>query len=153
MRRSLIRAKARNVAWKESHGRLRDAVSECPHGGQKSSRAAGHRGLDVHERPSRLSIVLSQVVRSGLIALTQAVIILLVGFAVGVRVHGGVLGVVVLLLVAALVSMVFAGISHAIALLVRREATMIAAANFVGLPLMFLSSILVTRRVMPSFFE
>ena len=78
---------------------------------------------------SRLSIVLSQVVRSGLIALTQAVIILLVGFAVGVRVHGGVLGVVVLLLVAALVSMVFAGISHAIALLVRREATMIAAAS------------------------
>src|SRR5438477_10315050 len=55
---------------------------------------------------SRLSIVFSQVVRSGLIALTQAVIILLVGFAVGVRVHGGVLGVVVLLLVAALVSMV-----------------------------------------------
>ena len=102
---------------------------------------------------SRLSIVLSQVVRSGLIALTQAVIILLVGLAVGVRVHGGVLGVLVLLLVAALVSMVFAGISHAIALLVRREATMIAAANFVGLPLMFLSSILVTRRVMPNWMQ
>jgi ABC-2 type transport system permease protein len=102
---------------------------------------------------SRLAIVLSQVVRSGLIALTQAVIILLVGLAVGVRVHGGVLGVVVLLLVAALVAMVFAGISHAIALLVRREATMIAAANFVGLPLMFLSSILVTRRVMPSWMQ
>src|SRR5205823_6752120 len=90
---------------------------------------------------------------SGLIALTQAVIILLVGLAVGVRVHGGVLGVLVLLLVAALVSMVFAGISHAIALLVRREATMIAAANFVGLPLMFLSSILVTRRVMPGWMQ
>ena len=102
---------------------------------------------------SRLSIVLSQVVRSGLIALTQAVIILLVGLAVGVRVHGGVPGVLVLLLVAALVSMVFAGISHAIALLVRREATMIAAANFVGLPLMFLSSILVTRRVMPNWMQ
>ena len=102
---------------------------------------------------SRLAIVLSQVVRAGVIALTQAIVILLVGLAVGVRVHGGVPGVLVLLLVAALVSMVFAGISHAIALLVRREATMIAAANFVGLPLMFLSSILVTRRVMPSWMQ
>ncbi|HEX6702700.1 MAG TPA: ABC transporter permease [Gaiellaceae bacterium] len=102
---------------------------------------------------SRLSIVLSQVVRSGLIALIQAIVILLVGFALGVRVHGGVLGVLVLLVTAALVSMVFAGISNGIALLVRREATMIAAANFVGLPLMFLSSILIAQRVMPHWMQ
>jgi ABC-2 type transport system permease protein len=97
--------------------------------------------------------VLSQVVRSGVIALIQAFVILLVGFALGVRVHGGVLGVLVLLATAALVSMVFAGISNGIALLVRREATMIAAANFVGLPLMFLSSILITQRVMPHWMQ
>jgi ABC-2 type transport system permease protein len=102
---------------------------------------------------SRLSIVLSQVVRSGLIALIQAIVILLVGLALGVRVHGGVLGVVVLFITAALVSMVFAGISNGIALLVRRDATMIAAANFVGLPLMFLSSILITQRVMPHWMQ
>ena len=102
---------------------------------------------------SRLSIVLSQVVRSGLIAMIQAIVILLVGFALGVRVHGGGLGVVVLLLTAALVSMVFSGVSHGIALLVRREATMIAASNFVGLPLMFLSSILITQRVMPHWMQ
>ena len=64
-------------------------------------------------------------------------------------VHGRVAGVVVLLVVAALVSMVVSGVSHGIALLARREATMIAASNFVGLPLMFLSSILITQRVMP----
>jgi ABC-2 type transport system permease protein len=102
---------------------------------------------------SRLAIVLSQIVRSGVIALIQAFVILLVGFALGVRVHGGVLGVLVLLATAALVSMVFAGISNGIALLVRREATMIAAANFVGLPLMFLSSILITQRVMPHWMQ
>src|SRR5204863_2030131 len=45
---------------------------------------------------SRLAIVLSQVVRAGVIALTQATVILLVGFALGVHVHGGALGVVVL---------------------------------------------------------
>jgi ABC-2 type transport system permease protein len=102
---------------------------------------------------SRLAIVLSQIVRSGVIALIQALVILLVGFALGVRVHGGVLGVLVLLATAALVAMVFAGISNGIALLVRREATMIAAANFVGLPLMFLSSILITQRVMPHWMQ
>ena len=57
------------------------------------------------------------------------------------------------LLAAALVAMVFSGISNGIALLVRREATMIAAANFVGLPLMFLSSILIQRQVMPSWMQ
>jgi ABC-2 type transport system permease protein len=98
---------------------------------------------------SRLSIVLSQVVRSGLTALIQALILLLVGLALGVRVHGGALGWIVVLAVGALVAMPFAAISNGIALLVRREATMIATANFVGLPLMFLSSILIQQQAMP----
>jgi ABC-2 type transport system permease protein len=98
---------------------------------------------------SRLSIVLSQVVRSGLTALIQALIILIVGLALGVRVEGGPAGWIIVLLVGALVAMPFAAISNGIALLVRREATMIATANFVGLPLMFLSSILIGQQVMP----
>ena len=98
---------------------------------------------------SRLSIVLSQVIRSGLTAAIQALIILLVGLALGVRVHAGMGGWIVVLLMGALVAMVFAGVSNGIALLVRNEATMIAAANFVTLPLMFLSSTLIQRRVMP----
>jgi ABC-2 type transport system permease protein len=102
---------------------------------------------------SRLSIVLSQVVRSGLIAVIQAVVLILVGLALGVHIHGGAPGVLVLLAAAALVCMVFSGLSHGIALLVRREATMIAASNFVGLPLMFLSSILITERVMPHWMQ
>jgi ABC-2 type transport system permease protein len=102
---------------------------------------------------SRLAIVFSQVVRSGFIAVVQATVLLVVGLALGVHIHGGPLAVVVLLVTAALVCMVFSGISNAIALLVRREATMIAAANFVGLPLMFLSSILITQRVMPHWMQ
>lgn len=102
---------------------------------------------------SRLSIVLSQIVRSGLTSVIQALIILLVGLALGVRVHTGAVGWLVVLIAAALVAMVFSGISNGIALLVRREATMIAAANFVGLPLMFLSSILIQRQVMPSWMQ
>jgi ABC-2 type transport system permease protein len=98
---------------------------------------------------SRLSIVLSQVIRAGLTAAIQALVILVVGLALGVRVHAGVGGWVVVLVMGALVAMVFAGVSNAIALLVRNEATMIAAANFVGLPLVFLSATLIQKSVMP----
>src|SRR5690348_7831310 len=66
---------------------------------------------------SRLAIVLSQVVRAGIIAMIQAVILLLVGVALGVRVHGGVSSVIVVLLASALLASVFAGLSHGIALL------------------------------------
>ena len=102
---------------------------------------------------SRISIVLSQVVRAGLTAMIQALIILLVGLALGVRVHGGAVGWLVVLAAGALLAMAFAGISNGIALLVRKEATMIATANFVGLPLMFLSSILIGQRVMPDWIQ
>jgi ABC-2 type transport system permease protein len=98
---------------------------------------------------SRISIVLSQVMRAGLTAAIQALVILLVGLVLGVRVHAGVGGWIVVLVMGALVAMVFAGVSNAIALLVRNEATMIAAANFVGLPLVFLSATLIQKSVMP----
>ena len=97
----------------------------------------------------RVAIVLSQVVRAAVTAILQALILLLVALALGVRVHGGFGGWLVVFAGAALLCAVFAGFSHGIALLMRREASMIAAANFVGMPLMFLSSILVTVALMP----
>jgi ABC-2 type transport system permease protein len=102
---------------------------------------------------SRFAIILSQVVRAGLIAVFQALLILLLGLALGVRVHGGVAGWLVVFAASALLAMAFAGFSHGIALLVRKEASMIAAANFVGLPLMFLSAILIPTRQMPHWIE
>jgi ABC-2 type transport system permease protein len=102
---------------------------------------------------SRLSLVLSQIVRASLTAAIQALVILLVAFALGVRVHEGALGWVVVILASMLVTMPFAGISQGIALLTRREATMIAVANFIGLPLLFLSSTLLATRQMPHWMQ
>jgi ABC-2 type transport system permease protein len=102
---------------------------------------------------SRLAIILSQVVRAGMIAIVQALILLLLGLALGVRVHGGALGWLVVFGASALLATTFAGFSHGIALLVRKEASMIAAANFVGLPLMFISSILIPPARMPHWIE
>ena len=98
---------------------------------------------------SRVAIILSQVVRAGATAILQAMILLAIGYILGVRVHGGVLGFLVVFAAAFLLASVFAGFSHGIALLLRREASMIATANFVSLPLMFLSSILIGAALMP----
>jgi ABC-2 type transport system permease protein len=48
------------------------------------------------------------------------------------------------------VNSAFSGLSQGIALLTRREATMIALANFIGLPLLFVSTTLIARAQMPS---
>ena len=98
---------------------------------------------------SRLALVLSQVVRSAITAGLQALIILIVSLALGVHVHTTVLGWLVVIIAAMLVNSAFAGISQAIALATRREATMIAIANFIGLPLLFLSSTLLAEAQMP----
>jgi ABC-2 type transport system permease protein len=103
--------------------------------------------------PPRFSIVLSQIVRSALTAAIQAVIILLVALALGVRVHTGIAGWLVIILAGILVNSAFAGISQAIALLTRREATMIAVANFIGLPLLFLSTTMIARPQMPGWMQ
>jgi ABC-2 type transport system permease protein len=103
--------------------------------------------------PARKSaLVLSQVLRSGLTALIQGGIILLISLALGAG-NGGPLGWLAILAAAALVSAAFSGISQGIALLTRREATMIAVANFIGLPLMFFSSMLIDFDLIPRWMQ
>jgi len=102
---------------------------------------------------SRISLVLSQIVRSALTAAIQAVVILLVSLALGVRIHTGLAGWVTIIVAAILVNSAFAGVSQAIALLTRREATMIAVANFIGLPLLFLSTTMIARPQMPQWMQ
>jgi ABC-2 type transport system permease protein len=102
---------------------------------------------------SRFSLVLSQIVRSALTAAIQAVVILLVSLALGVRIHTGLAGWVTIIVAAILVNSAFAGVSQAIALLTRREATMIAVANFIGLPLLFLSTTMIARPQMPQWMQ
>ena len=101
----------------------------------------------------RSAIVYSQVMRASVQAAIQTLILLGVGYALGGRIAGGVLGWLVILLSAMLIAGGFAGISHGVALLTRKEATMIAVANFIGLPLMFVSAILIARPLMPGWMQ
>jgi ABC-2 type transport system permease protein len=70
-----------------------------------------------------------------------------------VSIHAGAAGWVVIILAGVLVNSAFAGLSQAIALLTRREATMIAVANFIGLPLLFLSTTMNARAQMPHWMQ
>src|SRR2546430_16455377 len=98
---------------------------------------------------SRISLVVSQIVRSALIAVLQGAIILLVSITLGVRVHTAVLGWIVVLLAAALMTSAVARLLQGAALLVGKEATMIAIANVTGLPRFFPSSTLTPSRRIP----
>ncbi len=101
---------------------------------------------------SRTALVLSQVVRSALTAAIQGLIILLVALALGAG-NGGPVGWVAILVAGMLISAGFSGISQGVALLTRREATMIAIANFIGLPLMFFSAMLIDFSLIPGWMQ
>jgi ABC-2 type transport system permease protein len=100
----------------------------------------------------RSAIVFARVLQSAVVATIQAVIILVVGLFLGAT-NGGPLGWLVIMLAAFLVAAGFSGISNGIALLTRQEATMIAVANFIGLPLLFFSSILIAASLIPSWMK
>jgi ABC-2 type transport system permease protein len=100
-------------------------------------------------RTSRSSLIVSQVLHSAIISTVQTVIILGTAWLLGARVERGVAGWLVIIAVAAMVAAGWAGISHGIALLVRREEPLIAILNFFGLPLIFLSAILIAETLMP----
>jgi ABC-2 type transport system permease protein len=101
----------------------------------------------------RSALVFSQVARAAVQAAFQGMILIAIGLAIGARIAGGVVGAAAILLAAMLLAGGFAGISHGLALIFRREATMIAAANFIALPLMFLSAILIARPLMPGWMQ
>ncbi|HEY7197086.1 MAG TPA: ABC transporter permease [Gaiellaceae bacterium] len=101
----------------------------------------------------RSSLILSQVIRTGFQSVIQAVIILGIGWIMGARVAGSVGGWIVILLAAFLVAACFGGFSHGLALLTRREESMIAISNFIGLPLLFVSSALIAASLMPSWMQ
>ena len=101
---------------------------------------------------SRGAIVFGRILESAIVATLQALLILLTGILLGAT-NGGAVGWFVILLASFLTAAGFAGLSHGIALRTRQEATMIAVAQFIGLPLLFFSSLLIARALIPSWMQ
>ncbi len=100
----------------------------------------------------RGAIVFGRILESATVATLQAVLILVTGLFLGAT-NGGAVGWIIILLASFLVAAGFAGLSHGIALRTRQEATMIAVAQFIGLPLLFFSSLLIARALIPAWMQ
>jgi ABC-2 type transport system permease protein len=100
----------------------------------------------------RGAIVFGRILESSIVASLQALLILVTGLFLGAT-NGGLAGWLVILVASFLIAAGFAGLSHGIALLTRQEASMIAIAQFIGLPLLFFSSLLIARELIPSWMQ
>jgi ABC-2 type transport system permease protein len=85
--------------------------------------------------------------------MVQSVIIIGMALAIGVSFDGGVLGVLVLILVAGLVGTAFASLSNALALVARKEESLIGAVSFLQLPLVFLSTAFMQPALLPGWID
>jgi ABC-2 type transport system permease protein len=80
----------------------------------------------------------------------QTVLIVLLALALGADFRGGIGGVILLLVIAALLGGVFASLSNAVGLLARQRESVIGAVTFVQLPLTFLSAALMAQSLLPA---
>jgi ABC-2 type transport system permease protein len=79
----------------------------------------------------------------------QTTVIVLLALVLGADYRGGVVGVVLLLVIAALLAATFASLSNGVAVLARQREMLIGAVTFVQLPLTFLSAALMQRSLVP----
>lgn len=98
----------------------------------------------------RGALVSGRLIQSAFVTTVQSLIIIGLGLLAGARFPGGIAGVVLLLVAACLLGIAFGALSNALALLVRREESVIAASNFVLLPLTFLSSAFLPQNLAPA---
>jgi ABC-2 type transport system permease protein len=96
----------------------------------------------------RSALVTAGLTHQALITVVQSLIMLATGLLAGARYPAGV-GLLVVFVCAILIAVVFAALSNAIALVVHQQEALIAVAQFLVLPLAFLSSIMMAPAVMP----
>jgi ABC-2 type transport system permease protein len=89
------------------------------------------------------------VLYAALLVSLQTVLIVLLALALGANYVGGVGGVALLILVAALLAAAFSSLSNAVAMLARQREALIGAVTFVLLPLTFLSTALMQQSLVP----
>jgi ABC-2 type transport system permease protein len=102
---------------------------------------------------SRSSLIAGRLVQGALVGIIQSAIIVVLGLAVGAEYPGGLAGIVALTICAVLLGTGVGALSNGIALLSRKEETMIAVSNFVLLPLTFLSSVFMAQALMPGWMQ
>jgi ABC-2 type transport system permease protein len=101
----------------------------------------------------RSALISGRVLQSSLSIAIQALIIIGLALVVGASFGGGVGGVVVLIVLAGLLGTGFGALSNGLALLMRREESLIAVMQFLLLPLTFLSSAFMQANLAPGWIQ
>jgi ABC-2 type transport system permease protein len=101
----------------------------------------------------RSAIMNATVVEQAVSTTVQSVLIVLLARLGGAHYPGGALGLLVLVLAAVLLGTIFSALSNAIGMLVRQRETIIGLSVFLLLPLTFLSSVFMTRSLMPGWMQ
>jgi ABC-2 type transport system permease protein len=98
---------------------------------------------------SRTAIISGRLLQGAILALVQAAIILGIGALMGATYPNGTVGIAMLLLCSILLGEAVGALSTALALLARKEETIIATINMVLMPMMFLSAVFMRVELMP----
>ncbi len=98
---------------------------------------------------SRGAVMIGTLAYQAITTVIQTLVVLVIAYACGARYDNLIGGGLMTLLGAALLSVVFASLSNAVALLVRQQEALIGISQFLSLPLPFLSSALINTQLSP----
>lgn len=98
---------------------------------------------------ARSAVITGHLAQGALIVAIQALILVGLGLLIGARFDGGLAGLAVMLVASILLGSAAGALSHGLALLARRQETLIAASQGVVLPLTFLSTTFMVPELMP----
>jgi ABC-2 type transport system permease protein len=98
---------------------------------------------------SRGAMMVATLAYQSIVTIIQSLAVFAIAYACGARFDGSAAGIVMTLLAASLLTVVFAALSNAVALLVRQQDALIGISQFISLPLPFLSSALIDTQLSP----
>jgi ABC-2 type transport system permease protein len=98
---------------------------------------------------SRGALIAGRLLMLGIIAVIQSAILLSIGMLLGASYRENPAGLLLLVVCSVLLGASFGALSTAMAVVVRKEETVIAAVNFIILPLTFLSGVFITLSLAP----
>ena len=98
---------------------------------------------------SRGAVIAGRLLDVAAQAMVQALVLLLASFLVGARPHGGLVGVLLVMFASALLAIALASLSKGLALLLRNQEAVLGITNFILLPMVFLSSMILSHELMP----
>jgi ABC-2 type transport system permease protein len=101
----------------------------------------------------RPSLISGRLASSSVTVTIQSLVIVALALIAGASFDNGVLGIAVLIVVSILIAAAFGSLSIGLALLIRREETLIAIVQFLLLPLSFMSVTFMQKSLMPGWMQ